>query len=485
MSTVATLTAPALRAALYLRISQDRDGDELGVARQEHACRQLADRLGVEVIEPPFIDNDVSAYSGKVRPAYRDLVAAVRRDNVDMVICWHPDRLTVAPRELEDLIDLLAGRVTVHTVNAGTYDLSTAAGQMTARVVGATARYERQQKAERQKGKNEQLVRDGWWGGGPVIYGYRSAKVVHGGKAMTTLVVHEPEAECVRWMADAVLAGESLLGIERHLNAEGVPAPRTPTWSRYRVRKVLLSPTIAGWTTLHGEPAAPAKWDAIVPRPKWDEVRQVLADPARTYTRRPRSFLLASLCFDTDGNRLRTRTSWSRGGLEGPRIYTNDRAGGVIHADALEAFVVEAMLERSETRPSSAGSTGEADPAQVEVDVIQAELDELADARGRGDIKTLAEYLRIKAPTEERLAAAKAKLRRGRRTDQHVAALMAKPGGMRTAWEAANADGTPKMTFDERRRVVKGAIERVVIRPVEPYARVGFDPKRVKIKWAG
>jgi DNA invertase Pin-like site-specific DNA recombinase len=481
MSTVATLTEPALRAALYLRISQDRDGDELGVARQEHACRQLADRLGVEIVEV-FVHNSVSAYTGKIRPGYRDLVDAVRRAKVDMVICWHPDRLTVTPRELEDLIDLLAGRVTVHTVNAGTYDLSTAAGQMTARVVAATARYERQQKGERQKGKNEQLARDGWWGGGPVIYGYRAAKVDNDGKQMTTLAIYEPEAKWVRWMADAVLAGESLLGIERHLNAEGVPAPRAPQWSRYRVRRVLLSPTIAGWTTLHGEPAAPAQWEAIVPRPKWDEVHQVLADPARTYMKRARSFLLASLCFDTDGNRMRTRTSYARDGVEGPRIYTNDRAGGVIHADALEAFVVEAMLTRFDSATTIDNT--ESDPAQAEVDAIQAELDELSDARGRGDIKTLAEYLRIKAPTEERLAAAKGKLRRGRRTDAHVVALTAKPGGMRKAWEATNPDRTPKLTFDERRRIVNGAVERVVIRPVEPYARVGFDLKRVRIKWA-
>jgi DNA invertase Pin-like site-specific DNA recombinase len=481
MSTATNLVEPAPRAAVYLRISEDRDGNELGVARQERACRELAGRLGADIVEV-FCDNDKSAYSGKVRPRYQDLVEAIRHRLIDVVLCWHPDRLTVTPRELEDLIDLLAGKVTVHTVNAGTYDLSTAAGQMTARVVGATARYERQQKAERQKAKNEQLVRDGWWRGGPVIYGYRARKEAHGAAVMTTLDIYEPEARWVRWMAEAVLAGESLLAIERHLRAEQVPPPRIQSWTRYRVRAILLSPTIAGWTTLNGQPAAKARWEAIVPRPAWDNVRATLADPVRQRTRRPRSFLLASLCFDPDGYKMRTRTSYQHGDVTGPRIYTNDRAGGVIDADALEQFVVEAMLRRFDSATTTDDSN--ADPAQAEVDAIQAELDELADARGRGEIKSLAEYLRIKAPTEERLADAKRKLRRGRRSDQHVVALTAKPGGIRKAWEATNRDGTPKLTFDERRRIVKAAVERITIRPTERYARVGFDPKRVKIKWA-
>jgi hypothetical protein len=261
-----------------------------------------------------------------------------------------------------------------------------------------------------------------------------------------------------------------------------VPAPRAPQWSRYRVRRILLSPTICGWTTLNGEPAAKAQWNAIIPRVKWDKVREVLADPARTYKKRARSFLLASMCFDPDRNKMRTRTSYVRDGVIGPRIYTNDRAGGVIAADDLEEFVVEAMLRRFDSATTT--DNADVDPAQADVDAIQAELDELADARGRGDIATLAEYLRIKAPTEERLAAAKGRLRRGRRNDEHVAALTAKPGGIRKAWEATNRDGTPRMTFDERRRIVKGAIDRIVIRPTEPYARVAFDVERVKIKWA-
>ncbi len=60
-------------AAVYVRISQDRGGAGLGVDRQENECRALAERLGWRVIEV-FGDNDLSAFSGRRRPAYERML---------------------------------------------------------------------------------------------------------------------------------------------------------------------------------------------------------------------------------------------------------------------------------------------------------------------------------------------------------------------------------------------------------------------------
>jgi site-specific DNA recombinase len=61
------------RAAIYCRISRDRIGAGLGVERQETECRELAARLGWTVAVV-YVDNDISAYSGKARPGYRALL---------------------------------------------------------------------------------------------------------------------------------------------------------------------------------------------------------------------------------------------------------------------------------------------------------------------------------------------------------------------------------------------------------------------------
>ena len=126
-------------AAIYCRISKDRAGAGLGVDRQEQDCRELAIRLGWTVTAV-HADNDISAYSGKPRPAYRALLADLRAGRVDAVLAWHNDRLHRSTAELEEYIEV-SGAAPTHFVKAGPLDLSTASGRMTARITGAVSRH--------------------------------------------------------------------------------------------------------------------------------------------------------------------------------------------------------------------------------------------------------------------------------------------------------------------------------------------------------
>src|SRR3954471_21164706 len=89
--------------AVYARISQDRDGDGQGVKRQVADCRAEAARRGWPVAEV-YVDDDVSAYSGKVRPAYARLVVDLADGHRDAVIVWHLDRLHRSLMELEHFV---------------------------------------------------------------------------------------------------------------------------------------------------------------------------------------------------------------------------------------------------------------------------------------------------------------------------------------------------------------------------------------------
>ena len=73
---------------MYARISSDTEGRALGVTRQLEDCRRLADSLGWPVAQE-YIDNDLSAYSGKRRPAYEQLLADLANGLRDAVICYH------------------------------------------------------------------------------------------------------------------------------------------------------------------------------------------------------------------------------------------------------------------------------------------------------------------------------------------------------------------------------------------------------------
>jgi site-specific DNA recombinase len=89
-------TKPPTNAAIYCRISRDREGAGLGVARQETDCRDKADALGWTIAEV-YVDNDVSAYSGKVRKDYQRMLADVRAGRIDGIVAWHTDRLHRQP----------------------------------------------------------------------------------------------------------------------------------------------------------------------------------------------------------------------------------------------------------------------------------------------------------------------------------------------------------------------------------------------------
>jgi site-specific DNA recombinase len=100
-------------ASIYARISSDQDGTALGVTRQLADCRELAARLGWTVAEE-YVDNDLSAFSGKRRPAYEQMVADIADGHRDAVLVYHVDRLTRRPIELEQFVDTVTAAKVRH-----------------------------------------------------------------------------------------------------------------------------------------------------------------------------------------------------------------------------------------------------------------------------------------------------------------------------------------------------------------------------------
>src|SRR5215470_15427110 len=98
---MATAARPAaVQAGIYARISSDREGDQLGVTRQIEDCRRFAERCGYAVADV-YVDDDISAWSGKARPEFERMLDDLRGRRIGAVLAWHLDRLTRHPRELE------------------------------------------------------------------------------------------------------------------------------------------------------------------------------------------------------------------------------------------------------------------------------------------------------------------------------------------------------------------------------------------------
>lgn len=128
-----------MKVAIYTRISDDKAGEGLGVARQEEDCRKKAATLGWTDLTV-YSDNDISASKDKVRPAYKQMMQDMAEGKIDGLIVYDLDRLTRKPAELEEFIDL-ADRHKISLANvSGDVDLTTPNGRMIARIKGAVAR---------------------------------------------------------------------------------------------------------------------------------------------------------------------------------------------------------------------------------------------------------------------------------------------------------------------------------------------------------
>ncbi|HEY0638363.1 MAG TPA: recombinase family protein [Pseudonocardiaceae bacterium] len=259
------------RIGIYVRISRDRVGAGLGVERQERDCRDLASSIGGDVIDV-YVDNDLSASTGKPRPEYERLLRDIESGHINSVVAWHSDRLHRRPDELERYIqvcDPLA--VPTRTVKAGELDLSTASGRMVARIIGAVARHETEQKSERLRRQRAQGRAAGRWHGGRRPFGY-----------LADGVTPEPEEKAaVAKATELVLGGASLRSIARAWNEEGLTTTAGGQWTHIGLRAMLLRPRNAGLIGNLSGTSGPAVWEPLVDVETWHALCAHLRDVGR------------------------------------------------------------------------------------------------------------------------------------------------------------------------------------------------------------
>jgi DNA invertase Pin-like site-specific DNA recombinase len=459
-----------VRAGIYARISSDREGDNLAISGQLADCEQLAERRGWTVAER-YVDSDISAYSGKRRPEYLRLLDDVETGAIQAVLVYHADRLHRHPRELEDFIDVCQrAKIKLATVS-GDLDLSTHEGQLLARITGAVARKESDDKSRRIRRKHEELAAAGKVsGGGTRPYGYDADK----------RTIRRDEAEVIRGCARRVIAGDSLRSICTDLNDAGTQTVTGGQWTSQTLRRMLMNPRLSGQRAHHGEIVAKAEWPAIITARETQQLRAKLGDPDRRTNRASRRYLLTRLlrCSHCKG------TLVARPREDGSRRYVCASGPGfggcgktTVIADPVEQFVAQAVLHRLETpRLPEAMKRMPADAKgaewQAEVERRQAQLDELAALWADGEI-TRGEWLSARGPIEKRLAAAKKKLAAANRTTV-LLPFVDDVRRLRAQWES--------MTLSRQHQIVAAAVQYVEVRPAVR-GRNRFDDSRLRPVW--
>jgi site-specific DNA recombinase len=459
-----------VRAGVYARISSDREGDNLAISRQLADCERLAKRRGWTVVER-YVDSDISAYSGKRRPEYLRMLDDVDAGTVQAVLVYHADRLHRHPRELEDFIDLCQRTKTKIATVSGDLDLSTHEGQLLARITGAVARKESDDKSRRIRRKHEELAVAGKVsGGGTRPYGYDADK----------RTIRPDEAAVVRDCARGVLAGDSLRSICSDLNERGVSTVTGKPWTSQTLRRMLMSPRISGQREHRGEIVAKAEWPAIITPRQTQRLQAKLGDPERRTNRASRRYLLTRLL----------RCSHCRGTLvarprdDGRRRYVCASGPGfggcgktTVIADPVEQFIAEAVLHRLETpRLPEARKRTPSDAKgaewQTEIEARQGQLDELATLWAEGEI-TRGEWMKARTPIEQRLTTAKKKLAALNRTAV-LLPFIEDAKLLREQWQT--------MTLSRQHQIVAATLQHIEVRPALR-GRNRFDESRLRPVW--
>ncbi len=473
----------AVKAAVYTRISSD-DGTALGVTRQMTDCMALAEGKGWTVAEV-FTDNDVSASSGRRRPAYEAMLAAVEAGDVAAVVVWDVDRLTRRPAELEAFIELAERHRLQLASVGGEIDLSTPQGQLTARIKGSVARHEAQQLQRRIKAKVGELAAAGVIAnGGPRPFGYKRVFLGEGPRRKILRDELDPvEAPIVAECARRVLAGDSMRSVRRWLSATGVKTSTGGEWSQQGLRHVLRSGRIAGLREHQRQVIGEAVWPAIITVEDHHQLRAVLVAKQRTPGAKVRTHYLTGFvyCSACGLRGIKMRPCPQAGQLKYKCMADVGGCNGrVIGLEKLRDMVDEYMVARL------------SDPQT---------LRELAD-REAADGGRAADLVSAIEADERRLAVLSAELKDGDEVDlpEVVASVRAVRQRVKAARQELSAlSATPEIVtldlpdlaarwqdldIDKKQKLLALFVDRIIIGP----ARRGlgkFDPDRVDIVPAG
>jgi DNA invertase Pin-like site-specific DNA recombinase len=501
------------RAAIYTRISLDRADNHDGVRRQEQDCRTACDQCGFQVVGV-YSDNDISAFSGKIRPDYERLLTDVKAGRVDVVVAWHPDRLNRTSGELERYMAICKPLgVTTKTVRGEDMDPAKASGRLIARINGAVASHESEQKGERVQAQKRQAQADGKWLGGqrPFGYapdGYTLRPTVEQLEPIFRRIAdhypddhkrHQPmpdetqlanladqytaEADAIADAARRALAGESLRSLFRKWNAAGLTTATGQPWTSSKIRQMLLRPRNAGLSggTRDGNHfklrvVGPAKWEPIIDVDTWEALRAKLTDPGRqTHQGNLSQKLVGSFLYYCEcGQRLRsggTRAADGKGRYACPTMHLGRAAGQI------DAFVFDAVEEKLvESGIKLMPATADVSKLRAKADALRIRADEIASLFADPDAGMTATQFKV---SNERVQT------QLRALDTEIGVLTA---GNALAGIADAVD--PVSAFRgagiERQRAVIDALMTVTISRLRPSRQPDgsyFDPASVDIKW--
>lgn len=239
-------------------------------------CRDFCSEKGWHVQEV-LSDNDVSATTGKVRPAFERLLAGLADGTYSGVVAYHADRLYRSLRDLGRLLDLHKRHPFTMVTLTGELDLGTDTGRMMAGILASVAAAEVERKNTRQTDANRQRALAGKTLSKSRVFGWEPDH--------STL--RESESREIAAAVEGLIAGTtsltkiaarwSELGLttEQRINKAGEAS--SPVWSAAKVRGILQRQRNCGRSIYQGSVVGVGNWQPIVSEESHDLLQTIFS----------------------------------------------------------------------------------------------------------------------------------------------------------------------------------------------------------------
>ena len=291
-------------AALYARVSSDRQDVDLSVAAQLRALRDYAQRNGY-LVAREYVDE---AESGRIadRPQFSRMLDEASKPEAPFkeILVWKFSRFT-RKREHAVAFKSMLRRRGVRVVSITEQADDTPTGKLLEAIIESVDEFYSENLAQEVTRGMREAASRGFWMTTYAPYGYRRVYVQDGIKKRPKLELDPPADAVVRRVFDMVLQGKSILDVTKTLNAEGIPTTNGKKWLKTTIHTMLDNEAYTGtlvWGAKAKDGAAPVRVEnahpAIVSKQDFQRARKLLASraPRKMNPRRASSpYLLSGL----------------------------------------------------------------------------------------------------------------------------------------------------------------------------------------------
>ncbi len=393
-------------AALYARVSSDRQDVDLSIAAQLRALRDYAEKHGY-LVAREYVDE---AESGRIadRPEFQKMLNEANKPEAPFkeILVWKFSRFT-RKREHAVAFKAMLRRRGVRVVSITEHADDSPTGKLMEAIIESVDEFYSENLAQEVTRGMREAASRGFWVTTFAPYGYRKVYVQDGTKKRPKLELDPPADAVARRIFDMALQGSSILDVTKSLNAEGIPTTNGKRWLKTTIHTMLANEAYTGavvWGIKAKDKAEPVRvedaFPAIVSKREFQRAKKLLGSraPKQVNPRRASSPYLLSgiLKCETCGKAMTAAEAKSgkytyyvchsllkrgKGTCETPRL--NAKTFEMLIVDEIRANVLTESNIRDLVKLLDEEMDGVAREQRERLESIEEELEEVKRRLGR------------------------------------------------------------------------------------------------------